>query len=259
VVTVRNTDINAFMKYRPDLAGVMKRVVAQADRITFLSPAYVPRLLERLDFRVHQSVLRKIEIVPNGIDSHWLSTELIPPPPKNCWRIICVQDGRSNKNVRGLVAAASLLANSHPVILTIVGSHPRRSELARHARGLRIECVGVVHQWEELAHLYQRHHVYAMPSFHESFGLVYLEALSQGLPILHSRGEGPAGLFLDASICAQVDPWLPADISAGLAGLLSRDQLRRQECRDCVQKFTWPEVASRYADIYQQVASETGG
>jgi len=48
---------------------------------------------------------------------------------------------------------------------------------------------------EKLLSIYRNHQIFAMPSKHETFGLVYIEALLQGLPILYSRNEGIDGMY----------------------------------------------------------------
>ena len=39
-----------------------------------------------------------------------------------------------------------------------------------------------------------------MPSFPETFGLVYVEAMSQGLPIIYTKGQGIDGYFEDGKV-----------------------------------------------------------
>lgn len=47
--------------------------------------------------------------------------------------------------------------------------------------------------------------VFAMPSIFETFGLVYLEALSQNLPVVYTKGQGIDGMF-DNTVGIGVDP-----------------------------------------------------
>ncbi|HGK7332802.1 TPA: glycosyltransferase [Streptococcus suis] len=44
-----------------------------------------------------------------------------------------------------------------------------------------------------------------MPSFHESFGLVYAEAMSQGMPVIYTRGQGFDGQFEEGVVGFSVD------------------------------------------------------
>ena len=257
VVAVRNTDLNVFMKYRPDLRGTMRDVVMESSKVVCLTPAYGKRFAESVDGRTRSELEQKIEIIPNGIRPNWFSTELAECPGGESLKIICVQDGSRNKNVRGLVSAASILARSQRVHLTIVGASPKASELTHDEPQLQIELVGRVDCWRQLAGLYRCHHVFAMPSFHESFGLVYIEAMSQGLPIVHSRGEGPSGLVESGSVAAEVDPRDPQAIADGILIVFQHAFELRHRCRQEARRFCWPVVADRYSALYRRLMRES--
>ena len=253
VTAVRNTDLNVFMKYRPDLSGIMREVVMESSKVVCLSPAYSKRLADSVDGRTRSELEQKVEVIPNGIQPHWFTTELNECPASESLKIICVQDGSRNKNVRGLVAAASILARSQQVHLTIVGRSPSASELNHDEPRLHIERAGRVECWQQLAELYGGHHVFAMPSFHESFGLVYIEAMSQGLPIVHSRGEGPSGLFESESVAAEVDPRDPQAIADGILRVFQNAVELRQKCRRGARRCCWPNIADSYSALYSRM------
>ncbi len=250
VTAVRNTDLNVFIKYRPDLRGIMRDVVMESSKVVCLTPAYGKRLAESVDGRTRSELEQKIEVIPNGIQPHWFATELTQCPASESLKIICVQDGSRNKNVRGLVAAASILARSQQVHLTIVGRAPRASELTHDEPRLHIELAGRVDCWQKLAELYRGHHVFAMPSFHESFGLVYIEAMSQGLPIVHSRGEGPSGFFNSLGVGAEVDSGDARAIADGVLRMRGGLPGSRYLCRQTARRFTWPLIAASYQALW---------
>jgi glycosyltransferase involved in cell wall biosynthesis len=95
------------------------------------------------------------------------------------------------------------------------------------------------------------HDVFVMPSFKETFGVVYLEALSQGLPILHSIGQGVDGFFDDSRVSEAVDPGSIADIARGIRELAQRRDDVRNSCIDQVRPFSWDRIASRYDQLYR--------
>jgi len=250
VVAVRNTDLNVFMKYRPDLRGIMRDVIIESSKVVCLTPAYGKRLAESVDSPTRSELEQKLEIIPNGIQPHWFETGLTNCPAGEPLKIICVQDGSRNKNVRGLVSAASILARSQRVHLTIVGRSPHASELKHDEPRLHIELAGRVDCWNKLAELYRSHHVFAMPSFHESFGLVYIEAMSQGVPIVHSRGEGPSGSFNSLGVAAEVDPGDARAIADGILRVHRGLPGSRYLCRQTARRFTWPLIAASYQALW---------
>jgi glycosyltransferase involved in cell wall biosynthesis len=95
--------------------------------------------------------------------------------------------------------------------------------------------------------------VFAMASHHETFGLVYVEALSQGLPVLFSKGQGIDGTFAE-NIGLPVDPSSVEDIRRGLEQMIDRyptfdlSQVR-------FERFGWESIAARYLEMYQAILS----
>ena len=82
LVAVRNADLNAFMRYRPDLAGVRNDVLRHASRVVFLSQAYREAVVARLPPALREVVLAKALVVPNGIGPDWLTVSPAAPAPR---------------------------------------------------------------------------------------------------------------------------------------------------------------------------------
>jgi len=92
--------------------------------------------------------------------------------------------------------------------------------------------------------------VFVMASRAESFGLVYLEALSQGLPVVHSIGEGIDGYFKEKGVSFAADPDNPLDIARGIEHLSSFCLRRATACRDAAKNFSWEKVAEKLVACY---------
>ena len=87
-----------------------------------------------------------------------------------------------------------------------------------------------------------------MVSIHETFGLVYLEALSQGLPILFSKNDGIDGT-LPQNVGEAVDPLSPQNVKKGLINLIQNYHEYSNEAVD-FKTFKWKNIAQKYHDIY---------
>lgn len=113
-------------------------------------------------------------------------------------RILYVGNLIQRKGLHVLLAGLTLLKECR-WRLTIVGRHDLEPAYAagiatqiEHA-GLsgRVSMLGPK-RYSEMPHIYQTHDLFVMPSFYEPFGIVYLEAMGAGLPIIASRaGAGP--------------------------------------------------------------------
>jgi glycosyltransferase involved in cell wall biosynthesis len=107
----------------------------------------------------------------------------------------------------------------------------------------------------ELWDLYQRADIFALPSLYESFGIVFVEAMAHGLPVI-TYGIGPVPSVLTRG--ALIVP--PADEAGFLEALLSlsQDPGRRAELgqagRELAQaSYSWQSIAERFFDVYAGV------
>ena len=90
-----------------------------------------------------------------------------------------------------------------------------------------------------------------MPSLAETFGLVYLEALSQNLPVVYTKGQGIDGLF-DESVGIGVNPLSVEDIAEALRTILENQELFSNKTID-FEKFRWCHVAEIYLSFYNEL------
>jgi glycosyltransferase involved in cell wall biosynthesis len=259
IVAVRNTDVNAFMRYRPDLARTRDRVLAEAEKVVFLSHAYRSLLARNLDAGLRERVAAKSIIVPNGIGDDWLAEQ--PPAARHdpqALRLLYVGDYSANKNIPILLDAVGLVAKSRDVSLTLVGGSgdgaEQVSRLLRSGRFPFARNVGRVSDPQKLRGIYRDHDVFVMVSHLETFGVVYIEALSQGLPIVHSRGQGVDGYFEPATVAEAANPKDPADIAARLVAVAGRLPGIRARCMAEAQRFDWRHIATAYSLIYNAAA-----
>jgi glycosyltransferase involved in cell wall biosynthesis len=112
-----------------------------------------------------------------------------------------------------------------------------------------------VRDTERLREIYQQHTVFAMPSFRETFGTVHLEALSQGLPIIHSRGQGVDGLFALETVSEGVDPHSDTSLADGIARLPGRRESIRKLCISEAQRLSRDAIDHMYTCLYGAVCA----
>ena len=148
------------------------------------------------------------------------------------------------------------------VTLTIVGTGSYEDELRKICTDLdlndRVNFTGFIRR-DELPELYRQHDVFALPSQTESFGLVFAEAMSCGLPILGTFVGGIPELVRHEIDGILVNPAQPGEIRESLETMLNYPEktiamgiAARQRIEE---KYSWRFIAEQYLECYQKVIS----
>lgn len=259
IVAVRNTDLNAFLKCMPHLWWVHRAVIQEADEVIFISPALQRRLSNHWTLIGMQDLLRgKSKLISNGVNAYWLDhIQTKPAPSETLHNILYVGIFDDNKNVLRLMQAVMQLKDDLPDIhLDLVGGDGNREQnvltlVQQHPDSFRY--LGKIYEKPELQKVYADNSVFAMPSLHETFGLVYVEALTQGLALLYTHNEGIDGLF-QSNVGLGVNPRSTDEIAHALKQLLqNRNHYSNNEIDFSV--FNWTNIAQTYRKIYKKISN----
>jgi phosphatidylinositol alpha-mannosyltransferase len=213
-------------------------------------------------------------VIPNGVDVEQFGYPSLRPIEE-------FADGRPNvlfvgrlekrKGLAHLIEAFAQVQRDIPdARLIVVGAYDEIEKIpfalqAWHL-GIEIHFVGRVMD-EELPRYYHTADVFCAPSTGmESFGLVLLEAMAAGVPIVASDIDGYRDVMDEGLQGIFVKPEAPADLAGALVSLL-RDPARRHtmgaEGRAKAQRYSWRVVTARVLEYYASVrervfASEPG-
>jgi D-inositol-3-phosphate glycosyltransferase len=162
-----------------------------------------------------------------------------------------------------LINAAALLESDVDCTVMVVGGDEASqqqvdelTELARD-RGIehRVAFVGAVDH-EKLPLYYNAADVCVVPSHYESFGLVAVEAMASGVPVVASRVGGLAGTVKDGETGFLI-PWLcPEPFAERIELLLENEPLRQnlgEAAREAMGRYRWENVAGAVLDLYQSL------
>lgn len=259
VVAIRNTDVNTFFKYMFYLRYRGIDVMKNAAAIFFLSPAYKQQVFEKyVPNELKENLLVKTHIVPNGIDDFWFKnrpsldfTNKYERLRKK--RIKLIYAGRidANKNIETTLKAVDQLnLSGYDVTLTVVGKVVDKNIFKRIIQHPKLAYIEAQPK-EELIKIYREHDIFVMPSFTESFGLVYVEALTQGLPVIYSKGQGFDGQFSDGTVGYGVVAKSYKDVANAILKIFHLQKtLNYFECN----QFKWKYISNYYIDIYNIIS-----
>jgi glycosyltransferase involved in cell wall biosynthesis len=256
VVAVRDTDVNVLMRRMPFLRPLARRILENASRVIFLSQSYRDRALAPyLSKEQMARVLEKSRVVPNGIDALWLTN---PPPPRTApdpdeVRLLFVGQLIPRKNLPVAIRAAeALVKRGRKVSLTVVGQ-PADGNVVAAAKASPLVELLPPRPMAELMPLYRSADVFLLPSGRETFGLVYAEAISQGLPVLYTRGQGFDGQFPDGEVGFAIDPGDPEGIADRIEAILAEYPRFSAAALAGSRRFDWDGIAQTYQALYGEV------
>ncbi len=256
VITVRLTDLSYFLKYMPHLRPHGLKILRGASRIVFRSAAMRDTLLDcYVPRRERAVILDKTDIIPNGIDPAWFDGAPRAWAPGEPLRIAFT--GRLEtikqplRTVEALRALQRAMPNT-PICLHMAGTGPLQGALAGHPAAKEGSLVlhGYLEGMDKLKAFYDDCHLFLLPSRAETFGLVYLEAMSRGLPVLYTRGQGFDRQFPEGEVGFSVDPDDVGEMAEKAQAALVDYAQRSQRCIAAAKTMTWAHAADRWAALY---------
>ena len=249
-----------------------RHILEIADRIVVATPAEQAQLHWLYGFRTGKEI-----VIPPGVDLdrfHAIPKEEakarvgIPAEHRN---IMFVGRIEPLKGIDTLLQSIALIQDRYPevvsnVCVAIIGGDPwsdnpdiemARLQAMRKALGVHdmVTFLGAKDQ-NALPNYYAAAEMVIMPSHYESFGMVALEAMATGTPVIASEVGGLAFLIRDGENGFHVPSRDPEALAERIYELLAnpgcRNRLGRQ-AREYAQKYAWPIIVDRMLHAYQDV------
>ena len=258
-ISIIDSEVNNFCDYLQSALGYAphtwhlgRKVLLNASKIVFISVALKKKFCGHVAIKgILPQIEDKFVVQPNGIDDYWI--DHVQRREREGRHILYVGKFDSNKNIVRLIKAISALQQSYPDLqLDLVGGKGNQEKKVKgfiRKYPQWIHYHGEVYDKDVLRKIYDSNDIFAMPSIFETFGLVYIEALTQNLRLLYTKGQGIDGLF-GKSVGESVNPLSVKDIRCGLAKLLScRYEYTGNQNID-FELFRWSAIANVYKDMY---------
>lgn len=254
VITVRNTDVNIFWKKLFYFKFIYKSILSNASRVLFLSTTYFNRNCN--NFFGNEFTLRikpKTRIIPSGIDHIWFSS--IPEMKfiSKELNILFVGKLVPNKNLLLVLKLASRLKEiGFYARLHVVGTGPEKVLFSKYS-DVEIKFYDEIKDSNRLIGIYDSCHFLVVPSFRETFGLVYAEAIARGLPVIYTRGEGFDLQFDDGVVGFSTSPTDLDELIVNVQNILNDYTTLRLNCVTFRDKFNWNFIGKDLLEFYQSI------
>jgi D-inositol-3-phosphate glycosyltransferase len=248
------------------------QVLRRADRVVVATVAELTQL--RFLYKANGNMV----VIPPGVDvSHFYP---IPSDEAKMFIGLKPEDrmvlfvGRIErlKGVDTLIQAMSCLQlkqQGRPVHLAIIGGDPAASPEEMTAEMTRLQklcddlAVGQTvvflgkRDQDRLPYYYSAAEVLVMPSHYESFGMVALEAMACGTPVIASEVGGLAYLVRDGETGFTIPDQEPEELCDKISWLLNDAQLHAtmsQRAVEYAQDYAWEKIAKQIVEVYEELA-----
>lgn len=265
---IRNTDISVYYKYFKWEKKYFHEIFKNSSNVIFICPQYKNLYIRKYCSLKDTDVdSEKVKIIPNGIDSEFLKDSKIKIDRKlsDKVRIVFASAFIKSKGLKEIIEAIALLRKlkGYDIRLEAVGKGlPFRKENEAYLR--QIEELAHKYKWVvlreyvpkiDLMAIFKNSDIYVMPSKPETFGLVYVEALSQKLPLVYGKEQGFDGYFEDGFVGYAAEPFDIKDIARKIELVIDRydEIIMHINSLDLFKQFSWENISVQYYNLYKKI------
>ncbi len=251
-----------------------REIMGFVDRLVAANP-----LEKRQMVKLYGADPKKIEVIPCGVDlslsrpveisqaQEWIGW----PPARQM--VLFVGRIQPLKGIDILLKAIALATDDLPDLcghlgLTIIGGD-RQTTMDREVLRLKRlkEKLGIsdlvtflgARDQDTLPYYYSAAQVCVVPSYYESFGMVALEAMACGTPVIASRVGGLTFTVKDGVTGYLVPDGDPAALSEKLKLILTDEKMRHrmgEEGIKMARRYRWPLIANKITSLYKQLVTQ---
>jgi glycosyltransferase involved in cell wall biosynthesis len=190
-------------------------------------------------------------VIPNWVDATKFAFR--PHPAHETKRLAVLGQISPHKGHDDAIEAMRILGEGYRLLIAGEGDERYLSGLKERARNLPVDFLGFV----SLPDFFETVDVLAVPSWEEPFGIVLLEAMAAGIPVIATNRGGPLAIIPSALHGVLVPPRDPQALASAVRLLAADDRLRAsmvKNARELVEKnFDIRSVVPRVEDFYRRV------
>ena len=254
---IHGNDFHATLRRGKKYRAALCRVIAKSDRVVTVSDK-----LKGIGVSLFGDSSPFVTI-PNGVDLQrvYQGRSSLKEEYEGKVILLAVGNLKEPKGIDLIIKALARLAKGHPQLqLLIIGQGPEGNALRSLADQLNL--ANQVAFLGQLTHAQVMEYmsvadVFVLPSWEEGFGVVYIEAMAHGVPVIACQGQGIADVIVDGENGILVEPQSVESLVAALEKLLSNRNwaqklgVRGQEYVST--HLTWEENAIKVLELSREL------
>ncbi len=258
VISVHGHDVREIPQANPRWRTLVAEALTRADAVVASSRDVRTRVLEL------GVAPQRIWDIPQGVDCARFAPPAVRRGGKGGWRLLYAGRFDAKKGIAVLLDALHLLCQHRgDVSLKLVGASSDsgngeafRQQAERLGLAERVEFCPA-RPWSEMPTVMAEPDVFVLPSFYDSFGIVLIEAMACGVPVVATRCGGPEQL-VDDGVGRLAEVGDAASLAAAIEDVLTHyadfepDTLRRR-----AEAFDYRQVAERTLALYESVLKKS--
>ncbi len=260
-----SVNIATFHAKLPDtvMSRTIERVITPYTKSVLKHLDYLTAVSDAAAHYISDLTNEQVNIIPNGIDLNKFSQLKKQYSEFEALTVLYIGRLEKRKGVRYLIKAAAEVQENHPnVRFIIAGDGPDRQRLEQYAEQLEvnnIEFLGFISEEKKLE-LLARSTVFCSPAVYgESFGIVLLEAMATGTPIVAGDNPGYCSVLKGTGALSIVNPKECSDFARRLELLLMDKGLRKNWqtwAKSYVKQFDYSNVVDAYEALYKKALDD---
>ncbi|MBA5850897.1 glycosyltransferase [Clostridium sp. cel8] len=257
VVTIHGQDFQNTIYRNKKCKQAVFKVLNRVDRIITVSTKLG-------NIVAQENFYKKVRVIHNGIDEKIIkcnSEDNLNEEKKDKIKILSVSNLKKTKGIQINLEAISKLKDKYKNIqYDIIGSGEFESALKNLVKKLNlgkiVNFLGSMEHSKVIENMSQ-YDIFSLPSYNEGFGVAYIEAMSQGLPVIGVKGEG-----IEDAIEHGYNGFLvkrkDVDSLVSVLSYLIENEKKRMEIGinaiDTVKRyFTWDKNAKEVIKLYNEI------
>lgn len=269
IVAVRNTDVHTYYDKLFWRKPYFTKILLSAEKVVFISPKYKENfLMHQVPARKRALAEKKMMVIPNGVNKVFLENKnTIKKEFGDEFKLIFVAAFYDGKGlVETIQAIDKLRAKGMKISLNAIGKGlPNRPQDGEYIK--KVELLAEGKDWitlqpfkkpQEIIEEMRQSDAFVMVSSPETFGLVYVEALTQRLPIIYAHDEGFDGFYKNGFAGYPAHAGSVVSIAEAIENLIKNyDTIAKNiTTLDLDKDFEWNKIGMKYLNMYNEIVTK---